>query len=125
MQSISLRKIIEYHELFFCSTEWFVAANEIICFVTNSYLKHPKAKVFHLGSTVKYRVSTVAENTGALILSLLSSGIISSLQCITMIGFSLGAHIASFTCRYLYKQTMDKQKVSFLLGKLVNDLLLN
>lgn len=36
-----------------------------------------------------------------------------------MAGFSLGAHIAALTCRYLYKskEVKELERISFLLGK--------
>lgn len=45
-------------------------------------------------------------------------GCLKDMSQVTMLGFSFGAHIASQTCRNLYKST--GQKVGKLIGKMTN-----
>ena len=94
--------------------EWSIESGRNICFVS-----YPKTKM--LINAAKYMVDEhvlefIAKMIGDFILAISSFKWhdLHDMSHVEMVGFSFGAHIAAFACRYLHKQA--KTQVKFLLG---------
>ncbi|XP_031617553.1 phospholipase A1-like isoform X2 [Contarinia nasturtii] len=111
--------IHERDNRFKVTREWFIESGTNICFIAYTYQNYD-ISVLNTYSYLKKtlttrRVEFVAREARDLILNVRKQcveskkrGCLKDMSQVTMLGFSLGAHIAAYACRYLYSETNEK-----------------